>query len=64
MLDRVTTLRVREPWPGYDDLNVDELRKALADADERRTRAARDYERAHKNRAGVIAATERELSRA
>jgi ferritin-like metal-binding protein YciE len=64
VLDRISTLRGREPWPGYDDLTVDELRGALAEADERRARAARDYERAHKNRAGVIAATDRELANA
>ena len=64
MLDRISALRASEPWPGYDELTVDELRGALAKADERRALAAREYERAHKNRAGVIAATERELSNA
>ena len=64
VLDRISALRASEPWPGYDELTVDELRSALAKADERRARAAREYERAHKNRAGVIAATERELSNA
>ena len=64
VLERISTLRVREPWAGYDELGVDELRSALADADESRARAARDYERAHKNRAGVIAATDRELANA
>ena len=64
VLDRISALRASEPWPGYDELTVDELRSALAEADERRARAAREYERAHKNRAGVIAATERELSNA
>jgi ferritin-like metal-binding protein YciE len=64
VLDRIGTLRAGEPWPGYDELTVDEIRGALADADDRRARAAREYERAHKNRAGVIAATERELASA
>jgi len=64
VLDRISALRASEPWSGYDELTVDELRAALAKADERRARAAREYERAHKNRAGVIAATERELSNA
>ena len=59
VLARISTLRTSEPWTGYDELTVDELRSALAQADERRVRAAREYERAHKNRAGVIAATER-----
>jgi ferritin-like metal-binding protein YciE len=64
VIERISALRTREPWTGYDELTVDELRRALADADEGRARAARDYERAHKNRAGVIAATERELTNA
>jgi ferritin-like metal-binding protein YciE len=64
VLGRISALRASEPWPGYDEMNVDELRRALSDADESRARAAREYERAHKNRAGVIAATERELQSA
>jgi ferritin-like metal-binding protein YciE len=64
VLDRISALRASEPWTGYDELTVDELRSALADADEGRLRAARGYERAHKNRASVIAATDREPSRA
>ncbi len=62
--DRISTLRTSEPWAGYDELTVDELRSALAQADESRARKAREYERAHKNRAGVIEATERELANA
>jgi len=64
VLDRIGTLRTSEPWSGYDGLNVDEIRSALAGADDRRARAVREYERTHKNRAGVIAATERELANA
>jgi hypothetical protein len=64
VLARITALRTSEPWPGYDEMTVEELQSALSGADERRARAAREYERAHKNRAGVIEATERELSRA
>jgi ferritin-like metal-binding protein YciE len=62
--DRISTLRASEPWAGYDELTVDELRSALAQADESRARKAREYEKAHKNRAGVIEATERELANA
>ncbi len=62
--DRISTLRTSEPWAGYDELTVDELRSALAQADESRARKAREYEKAHKNRAGVIEATERELANA
>ena len=64
MLARIQTLRTSEPWPGYDELNVDELSSELGKADGERVRAAREYERAHKNRAGVIAATEREPANA
>lgn len=47
-----------EPWPGYDEQTVEEIRKALATADERRAKEVRSYERSHKKRAGVIEATE------
>jgi ferritin-like metal-binding protein YciE len=64
VLDRVSTLRASEPWPGYDELTVEEIRTALADADETRAKAARDYERAHKQRAGVLEVADRELASA
>ena len=64
VLERITALRASEPFPGYDELDVDELQKRLSGADEQRARAAREYERAHKNRAGVIEATERQLTNA
>jgi ferritin-like metal-binding protein YciE len=62
--ERIDALRGREPWPGYDALTVDEITTALGKADGNRTRAARDYERTHKNRAGVLEVTDRELSTA
>ncbi len=62
VLQRIDSLRGEEPWPGYDELTVEEVTTALraggehaADVD-----AARDYERRHKNRSGVMEATERE----
>jgi ferritin-like metal-binding protein YciE len=61
---RIDSLQADEPWPGYDELGVDEVRAALSEGDDTRVRAARSYERKHKNRAGVIQATERELSNA
>jgi ferritin-like metal-binding protein YciE len=64
ILERITALRASQPFPGYDELNADELQKRLSGADESRARAVRDYERAHKNRASVIEATERPLSNA
>jgi ferritin-like metal-binding protein YciE len=64
VLERIASLRANEPWTGYDDQTADELRKRLSGADASRTRAAREYERAHKNRTSVIEATERELQNA
>ena len=59
VLDRVGTLRGDEPWPGYDELTVAEVTEALS-RDDAKADDVRSYERAHKNRSGVISATERE----
>jgi ferritin-like metal-binding protein YciE len=59
---RIGTLRGNEPWPGYDEQTAAEVRERLSDADERLARRVREYERSHKNRAGVLNAAERELS--
>jgi ferritin-like metal-binding protein YciE len=64
ILSRISSLRGDEPWPGYDELTVAEVRAALDGADDERAKAVRTYERAHKNRAGVLEAAERELSNA
>jgi ferritin-like metal-binding protein YciE len=64
ILSRVTSLRGDEPWPGYDELSVDEVRGVLDEGDEDRVKRVRSYERSHKNRAGVIDASARELARA
>jgi ferritin-like metal-binding protein YciE len=61
---RINSLQGDEPWPGYDELGVDEVRAVLSEGDETRVKAVRSYERKHKNRAGVLQATERELSNA
>jgi ferritin-like metal-binding protein YciE len=61
---RIDSLQADEPWPGYDELGVDDVRSVLSEGDETRVKAVRSYERKHKNRAGVIQATERELSNA
>jgi ferritin-like metal-binding protein YciE len=63
VLDRISSLQGDEPWAGYDELNVDEVRAALGD-DEQRIKRVREYERAHKNRTSVLEATERELTNA
>jgi ferritin-like metal-binding protein YciE len=64
ILSRITSLRGAEPWAGYDDLSVDEVRAVLDEGDEGRIKRVRSYERSHKNRSGVIAAAERELVKA
>jgi ferritin-like metal-binding protein YciE len=61
---RIDSLQASEPWAGYDELGVDEVRAVLSEGDETRVKAVRSYERKHKNRAGVLQATERELNNA
>ena len=64
VLNRISTLRGNEPWPGYDEQTAAVIVTALAAADEQRAKDVRSYESAHKDRASVIQATERELSNA
>ena len=51
-------------WAGYDELNVNEVQAVLSEGDDQRRKDVRAYERRHKARAGVIQATETELSNA
>jgi ferritin-like metal-binding protein YciE len=62
ILSRIASLRGEEPWPGYDELSVEEIRSALAraDGDDQLAAHVRSYERSHKDRAGVLAAVEHE----
>jgi len=60
--DRISTLRGDEPWPGFDEQNVSEIAAALRAADDELAEKVRKYERSHKNRAGVLRATERKLA--
>jgi ferritin-like metal-binding protein YciE len=64
ILNRVTSLRSDEPWAGYDELTAAEVTAVLSEGDDDRTNDVRSYERAHKNRAGVLKAAERELTNA
>ena len=59
VLERVRALRGDEPWTGYDEQSVADVTAALADADDERRRSVAEYERRHKDRAGVIRAAER-----
>jgi ferritin-like metal-binding protein YciE len=61
---KIDSLQGDEPWAGYDELGVDEVRAVISEGDETRIKAVRSYERKHKNRAGVLQATERQLSNA
>jgi ferritin-like metal-binding protein YciE len=64
ILNRIQALRGDEPWPGYDELTIAEIRAILAEAGAEQAENVREYERAHKNRASVVAAAERELASA
>jgi len=64
ILTRITSLRGDEPWPAYDELSVAEVESALGEADDESVKEVRSYERAHKNRAGVIKVAERDLTKA
>jgi ferritin-like metal-binding protein YciE/uncharacterized protein (DUF433 family) len=64
ILSRVTSLRSDEPWAGYDELTAADVIAVLSEGDDDRAKEVRFYERAHKNRAGVLKATERELTNA
>jgi Domain of unknown function (DUF892) len=64
ILSRVSALRRQEPWPGYDELTVAEIDAVIGEGDEQRTKDVAAYERAHKNRAGVLRSAERETANA
>jgi ferritin-like metal-binding protein YciE/uncharacterized protein (DUF433 family) len=64
ILSRVSALRGDEPWAGYDELTAADVIAVLSEGDDDRAKDVRSYERAHKNRAGVLKATERELTNA
>ena len=64
VLSRLSALRRAEPWPGYDELTVAEIEAVLGEGDEQHLKDVVAYERAHKNRAGVLKAAERETANA
>jgi hypothetical protein len=61
---RCRSLRGDEPWPGYDELTAAEVIAVLSEGDDDRAWDVRSYERARKNRAGVLKAMDRELTNA
>jgi ferritin-like metal-binding protein YciE len=64
VLDRIESLRAEEPWPGYDELSVEEIRTALDGADAAQAKKVADYERRRKNRSTVLDATRRKIGAA
>jgi hypothetical protein len=62
VLDRIASLRADEPWPGYDELTVEEIREVISGTDDSTAKRVVDYERRHKGRQGVLGAVERELA--
>jgi hypothetical protein len=60
--DRIAKLTGDEPWSGYDEQSVDAITSALGDSDADTARKVQTYERAHKDRAGVLDAAGRRLS--
>jgi len=64
VLNRVGVLRRQEPWPGYDELTVAEIDAVTQDLTQREAKDVVAYERAHKNRAGVLRSAERETANA
>jgi len=64
VLSKITSLRGNEPWPGYDELSAAEIESVLGEGDDERVKEVRSYERAHKSRAGVLKAAERDLASA
>jgi hypothetical protein len=51
-------LRVEAPWPGYDAMNIAQVLDRLTGADPTTRAMVRLYEETHKNRRGVLRATE------
>jgi ferritin-like metal-binding protein YciE len=62
IFSRITSLRGDEPWPGYDELTASEIVAILREADPEVVDKVRAYERTHKDRTGVMKASERKLA--
>jgi ferritin-like metal-binding protein YciE len=65
VLNRISSLRGDEPWPGYDEMTAEEIMSRLRETDDDELpKRVREYERSHKGRASVLHAAERELTSA
>ncbi|MET7427333.1 hypothetical protein [Dactylosporangium sp. NPDC005555] len=54
----IRNLQGKEPWPGYDTMNVPGIRSRLRDADDEKVRTVLEYERSHKDRSSILNASE------
>ena len=61
--DKIAKLTGEEPWAGYDEAGVEAITGALTDANAEKAREVRNYERDHKDRAGVIEAADTRIDR-
>jgi len=59
--DRIAKLIGDEPWSGYDEQSAEAIKKAVAEIDAQRAKTVLDYERAHKDRAGVVQAAQQRI---
>ncbi len=64
VLDKISALHGQQPVPGYDELNVQEIHKLLAEGDDKLSARVRDYERPRKSRDGVLQAADAKLNKA
>ena len=63
VLQRIGSLHGQQPVTGYDELNVQEIQKLLAEGDDKLSARVRDYERPRKRRDGVLHAADAQLSK-
>lgn len=62
VLERIDALVADEPLPGYDELTVEDIVPRLADGGRAVAARVLEYERAHRQRAGVLEAAERQAA--
>jgi hypothetical protein len=63
VLQRIGSLHGQQPVTGYDELNVQEIQKLLAEGDDKLSARVRVYERPRKSRDGVLHAADAQLSK-
>src|SRR4051794_7077682 len=64
VLDKLRYMRTNEPLEGYDELNPEQIREAIAGADSETVKAVRDYERKFRHRPEVMDDAARALATA